>query len=305
MKKISKGAIISTTLGVLVLLVGAYCGIAAAFLGLASAAYNAGNYDSAIAHAKRFDAFVPFEKHKGPFDVGTALAAKGDLDGAEQQLKKALELTPVRDECAVRQNLSAVLEEKSNNAWSADQRDEAKKLLQEAKKVSTDAPKDCRIDQQEQNMDQAEKRMDQTEQDRKQQEEDEQKKKSGDDQQKKTGDEDQGQDKNKDGKKKSKKGNTGDQNGKKKSGSDQEKDPNSDGGKDGDNKGSDSDGDNNSSNSDGDQNGKGSGGGQSQGKGAEEGADPKQEELQKRNDRAQQRQNEDSSGGSSWSDRPW
>ena len=117
MKKISLGTLISIVVGLLILAIGIYCAVASSFLALASSAYNKGNYDSAIAHAQRYDTFVPFEKHKGPFNIGTALAAKGDLDSAEDRLRTALDLTPERDECAVRQNLSAVIEDKSDKAW--------------------------------------------------------------------------------------------------------------------------------------------------------------------------------------------
>ncbi|EFG47868.1 tetratricopeptide repeat protein [Brevibacterium mcbrellneri ATCC 49030] len=290
MKKLSLGTLISIVVGLLILAVGIYSAVASSFLALASSAYNKGNYDSAIAHAKRYDSFVPFDKHKGPFNVGTALAAKGELDAAEDELRTALDLTPERDECAVRQNLSAVIEEKSNVAWEADRRDEAKKLLEEAKKISTDAPEGCRQNQQKQNMDQAEKRMDQTEQERKEQEEEE-KRKEEEEKKKK-------EQEKKDGDKQKDQGDGGEE--MKKDSSDGGDDPTQDG-----DSGNDP-GEEDKGSGDGDSNGAGGAGSdQPSGKGSEEGTDPKQEELAKRNEDAQGRQNNDQSSGSSWSDKPW
>lgn len=298
MKKLSLSTLTSIILGLLILAVGIYCAVASSFLALASSAYNKGNYDSAIAHSKRYDAFVPFEKHKGPFNVGTALAAKGELDAAEDELRTALDLTPERDECAVRQNLSAVIEEKSNDAWEADRRDEAKKLLEEAQKVSTDAPEGCRQDQQKQNMDQAEKRMDETEQERKDQEE---KEKREEEEKKKKEQEEKGkEEEKKDGDKQKDQGDDGEE--MKKDSSDGGDDPTQDG-----NSGKDP-GDEDEGSSPGNKDGSGSGAPDSNqvpGKGSKEGSDPKQEELAKRNEKAQGRQNNDQSGGSSWSDKPW
>ena len=298
MKKISLGTLISIVVGLLILAVGIYCVVASSFLALASSAYNKGNYDSAIAHAQRYDTFVPFEKHKGPFNIGTALAAKGDLDAAEDRLRTALDLTPERDECAVRQNLSAVIEDKSNKAWETDRRDEAKKLLEEAKKISSDAPEGCRQDQQEKNMDQAEKRMDETEQERKDQEEkekrEEEEKKKKEEQEKKGKEEEK-----KDGDKEKDQGEGGNKDKDKPDGGNDPTDE-GDSGKD--------PGDEDEGSGSGDSDGRGSGGqdtGQQTGEGGKEGADPKQEELAKRNEKAQGRQNKEQSGGSSWADKPW
>ena len=298
MKKISLGTLISIVVGLLILAIGIYCAVASSFLALASSAYNKGNYDSAIAHAQRYDTFVPFEKHKGPFNIGTALAAKGDLDAAEDRLRTALDLTPERDECAVRQNLSAVIEDKSNKAWDTDRRDEAKKLLEEAKKISSDAPEGCRQDQQEKNMDQAEKRMDETEQERKDQEEkekrEEEEKKKKEEQEKKGKEEEK-----KDGDKQKDQGEGGNKEKDKPDGGDDPTDE-GDSGKD--------PGDEDEGSGSGDSDGRGSGGqdtGQQTGEGSKEGADPKQEELAKRNEKAQGRQNKEQSGGSSWADKPW
>lgn len=298
MKKISLGTLISIVVGLLILALGIYCAVASSFLALASSAYNKGNYDSAIAHAQRYDTFVPFEKHKGPFNIGTALAAKGDLDAAEDRLRTALDLTPERDECAVRQNLSAVIEDKSNKAWETDRRDEAKKLLEEAKKISSDAPEGCRQDQQEKNMDQAEKRMDETEQERKDQEEkekrEEEEKKKKEEQEKKGKEEEK-----KDGEKEKDQGEGGNKDKDKPDGGNDPTDE-GDSGKD--------PGDEDEGSGSGDSDGRGSGGqdtGQQTGEGGKEGADPKQEELAKRNEKAQGRQNKEQSGGSSWADKPW
>ena len=292
MKKISFGTLISIVVGLLILAIGIYCAVASSFLALASSAYNKGNYDSAIAHAQRYDTFVPFEKHKGPFNVGTALAAKGDLDAAEDRLRTALDLTPERDECAVRQNLSAVIEDKSNKAWETDRRDEAKKLLEEAKKISSDAPEGCRKDQQEKNMDQAEKRMDETEQERKDQEEKEKREKEEEEKKKE-------EQEKKDGDKQKDQGEGGNKEKDKSDGGDDPTDE-GDSGKD--------PGDEDEGSGSGDSDGRGSGGqdtGQQTGEGSKEGADPKQEELAKRNEKAQGRQNKERSGGSSWADKPW
>ena len=300
MKKISLGTLISIVVGLLILAIGIYCAVASSFLALASSAYNKGNYDSAIAHAQRYDTFVPFEKHKGPFNIGTALAAKGDLDAAEDRLRTALDLTPERDECAVRQNLSAVIEDKSNKAWDTDRRDEAKKLLEEAKKISSDAPEECRQGQQEKNMDQAEKRMDETEQERKDQEEKEKREKEEEEKKKKEEQEKKGkEEEKKDGDKQKDQGEGGNKEKDKPDGGDDPTDE-GDSGKD--------PGDEDEGSGSGDSDGRGSGGqdtGQQTGEGSKEGADPKQEELAKRNEKAQGRQNKEQSGGSSWADKPW
>src|SRR5690606_31287292 len=51
-----------------------------------------------------------FEPYKAPYNVGTALADAGDLDGARAKLEEALPLAQGLEVCAVRINLAIVVE---------------------------------------------------------------------------------------------------------------------------------------------------------------------------------------------------
>lgn len=72
------------------------------------------------------------EPHRAHFNLGTARAAAGDLPGARSELEEALRLTDPADDCAVRLNLSLVLEASAdapgNVAAEAD-RDRARAVI--------------------------------------------------------------------------------------------------------------------------------------------------------------------------------
>ena len=230
-------------------------------------AYSAGDYDRAIERAETFEAWAVLDKHRGPFNSGTARAQKDDLDGAEIDLRRALELTTKTDECVVRQNLALVLEAKALKAREAGNEDDAVRLLDEGITVSQEAPEDCRPPEspQDQSQTEDEERM-----------EKEKDPNSDEDQQQQGGGDEQNQDPND-------------------SSDEQNQDPNDSSDED-QNKGSEGTDDPNDSGADGQQQ-----------SGEDEGMSDRERELNKRNEEGQRRLNEDGQGtnGGSNADKPW
>ncbi|NNV08913.1 hypothetical protein ETC03_22315, partial [Geobacillus sp. MMMUD3] len=79
---------------------------------------------------------------------GTAKAAVGDFEPAQEDLETALDLTPPRDECAVRINLSFVYEKLADQVAGQDEK-KSGELYDQALATLADAPEECRPDQSE------------------------------------------------------------------------------------------------------------------------------------------------------------
>lgn len=140
-----RGRLIAAGAVVLVLLLlAAWSGFTHWQLTRSSTQFEAGDYAASEESARTFLRVSPFEKHKGHFAVGTALAADGDLDGGEAALLTALASAPERDECAVRINLALVQEEQGNALRDADEVDAANERYDTAQQTLSDAPEECR-----------------------------------------------------------------------------------------------------------------------------------------------------------------
>ena len=75
------------------------------------------------------------ESHTAQFNLGTARAAHGDLTGARDALRTALELTPAADECPVRLNLGLVLEALAARQTEAGQPEASRDFTGEAEQT--------------------------------------------------------------------------------------------------------------------------------------------------------------------------
>lgn len=138
-KLIAAGAIV-----LVLLLVAAWSGFTHWQLTRSASQFEAGEYAASEESARTFLRMSPFEKHKGHFAVGTALAADGDLDGGEAALLTSLSTSPECDECAVRINLALVQEEQGNTFRDADEVTAANERYDTAQQTLSDAPDECR-----------------------------------------------------------------------------------------------------------------------------------------------------------------
>ncbi|MGO1398905.1 MAG: hypothetical protein ACTHYJ_11010 [Brevibacterium yomogidense] len=161
----SRGRLIAAGAVILVLLaVAAWSGLTHWQLARASAQFESGDYTAAQESADRFLDMSPFERHKGHFAAGTALAGDGALDEAEAELETALSTAPARDECAVRVNLALVQEGQADAFRDADDVDAANDRYDAARTTLREAPEECRPDGsgQDEEMDSQEQRVDES-----------------------------------------------------------------------------------------------------------------------------------------------
>lgn len=77
--------------------------------------FERGDYATAAETAKFASAVTPFERFKPHFNRGTAWAGQNNLGPARLELERALELSPVREECRVRINLARVVEQQGDS----------------------------------------------------------------------------------------------------------------------------------------------------------------------------------------------
>ncbi|WP_156913724.1 hypothetical protein [Brevibacterium album] len=157
----------------LLLAAGAWAGTVHWQLQSARTAFAAGDHAAAESAGERFLELSPLERHKGHFAIGTARAAEGRLDEADAALARALELSPVADECAIRQNLAHVQEAQAGEFREAGDTDAANERFDAARTTLTEAPEECRpegsaqdeqMDEQEQGVDEAQEAMNRPEQ---------------------------------------------------------------------------------------------------------------------------------------------
>ncbi|MCT1690167.1 hypothetical protein M3B11_04220 [Brevibacterium sp. p3-SID960] len=156
--------LIRGTLGTALALVCIYSLVCVWTLHSASRAYLQAQYDETVRLSERFERISLFEHHKPPFNIGTVAAAEGRYDDAQPLLERALDLTPVRDECAVRINLAYVFEQQAEEFKTAESTDEANEKFDLARTTLQEAPEECRpegggTDKQ---MDESEQRIDES-----------------------------------------------------------------------------------------------------------------------------------------------
>lgn len=162
-QRFPRGRLVAAGMVILVLLaVAVWSGLTHWQLARASAQFESGNYSAAQESADRFLDMSPFERHKGHFAAGTALAGDGALDDAETELETALSTAPARDECAVRVNLALVQEGQGDAFRDAEDVDAANDRYDAARTTLTEAPEECRPDgsPQDEEMESQEQRVD-------------------------------------------------------------------------------------------------------------------------------------------------
>lgn len=107
---------------------------------IGAAAWAGAEYDVGADWARWSLIANVIEPHRAHFNLGTARAAAGDLPGARSELEQALRLTDPADECAVRLNLSLVLEASADDPGTVS----AESDRGRARAVIDGAPESCR-----------------------------------------------------------------------------------------------------------------------------------------------------------------
>jgi hypothetical protein len=112
--------------------------------GLAGMSWAAGDFEGTETYSGFLQPANLIEPDRARFDLGTALAARGDLNGARRELSTALEKTAPEDECVIRLNLTLVIEALGVAATATADSAGAATDLTEAQAVVAAAPIDCR-----------------------------------------------------------------------------------------------------------------------------------------------------------------
>lgn len=114
-----------------------------AFAHQAISTYVVADYAGSTAAAEGQEFLNWFEPYKAPYNVGTALAGAEDLDGARAKLEEALPLASGLEVCAVRVNLSIVIERQGDAAVDGGDGPGGAELYGEALQITADTPKEC------------------------------------------------------------------------------------------------------------------------------------------------------------------
>ncbi|MDN6745399.1 MAG: hypothetical protein L0L93_00085 [Brevibacterium sp.] len=133
---------INLVIGFGLLIVFAYVAVTAYFGAASQVRYASNDFPGAKKASTAFLTLSPIQRHIGYYNRGTAEAAVGDFEPARNDLESALEITPVRDECAVRINLSFVYEKLADEVADQDS-DQSDELYDHALKTLEDAPEEC------------------------------------------------------------------------------------------------------------------------------------------------------------------
>ncbi|MGO2746629.1 hypothetical protein [Microbacterium sp.] len=105
--------------------------------------YVVGDYSGSTAAAQQQEFLNWFEPYKAPYNVGTALAGSEELDGARAKLEEALPLASGLEVCAVRVNLSLVIERQGDAARTDGDGPGSAQLYGEALRVTAETPEEC------------------------------------------------------------------------------------------------------------------------------------------------------------------
>ena len=133
---------INLIIGFALLLVFGYVAVTAYFGAASQVRYSSNDFPGAKKASTAFLTLSPIQRHIGYYNRGTAEAAVGDFEAAQDDLESALDITPVRDECAVRINLSFVYEKLADEVADQDP-DQSDELYDRSLKTLEDAPKEC------------------------------------------------------------------------------------------------------------------------------------------------------------------
>ena len=108
--------------------------------------FVAGGYAESESAARGQDFLNWFEPFKAPYNIGTALAGADELTGARTELEEALPLASGLDVCAVRINLSLVMERQGDAAQADGDATAAAEFYGEALQVTVETPEECSSD---------------------------------------------------------------------------------------------------------------------------------------------------------------
>ncbi|MCK2023285.1 hypothetical protein KZC52_10145 [Microbacterium sp. kSW2-24] len=114
-----------------------------AFAHQAISAYVVDDYAGSEAAAEGQEFLNFFEPYKAPFNVGTALAGAEELPEARTKLEEALDLATGLEVCAVRVNLSLVIERMGDAAREGGDGAGAAQLYAEALTIVVETPEEC------------------------------------------------------------------------------------------------------------------------------------------------------------------
>ena len=157
MRRLSR---INLIIGSVLLLVFGYVAVTLYFGAASQVRYSSNDFPGAKKASTAFLKLSPIQRHIGYYNRGTAEAAVGDFEPARKDLESALEIAPVRDECAVRINLSYVYEKLADEAAGQDP-EKTDELYEQSLKTLEDAPKECqpKKSEEQQKSDEAKKRV--------------------------------------------------------------------------------------------------------------------------------------------------
>ncbi|WP_353114965.1 hypothetical protein [Microbacterium sp.] len=118
-----------------------------AFAHQSISSYVVGEYAASESAARGQEWWNAFERYKAPYDVGTALAGAERLPEARAKLEEALDLAQGLEVCAVRINLSLVIERMGDAAQADGDAAKAAQLFGEALEITVGTPKECSSDE--------------------------------------------------------------------------------------------------------------------------------------------------------------
>ncbi|PZU43682.1 MAG: hypothetical protein DI566_14075 [Microbacterium sp.] len=110
-------------------------------------AYVVDDYAGSEAAARGQELLNVFEPYKAPYNVGTALAGADELPDARAKLEEALGLASGLEVCAVRVNLSLVVERLGDAARAEGDGPGAAALYGEALTITIETPAECRSEE--------------------------------------------------------------------------------------------------------------------------------------------------------------
>ena len=151
---------INLIVGFVLALVFAYVAVTAFFGTASQVRYASNDFPGAKKASTAFLTLSPIQRHIGYYNRGTAAAAVGDYEPAQDDLESALDITPVSDECAVRINLSYVYEQRADLVADQDAK-QSDELYEQSLQTLEDAPEECqpKKSEEKQKSDEAKKRV--------------------------------------------------------------------------------------------------------------------------------------------------
>ncbi|MCI4012873.1 hypothetical protein [Brevibacterium sp. ZH18] len=133
---------VNLIVGSVLTLIFAYIAVTVYFGAMSQIRYDSNDFPGAKKASTAFLTLSPIERHIGYYNRGTAEAAVGSYEPAQEDLESALDIVPTRDECAVRINLSYVYEKLADQVADQDP-DQSDELYDQSLQTLNDAPEEC------------------------------------------------------------------------------------------------------------------------------------------------------------------